>query len=122
MFPCRNYIFKHFKFIKMKTNQGKRGAGNPAKKEHSTGGNGNMEDSAFHVLFVNELRDIYWAEKQLVRVMPKWTSKAYSDELKEAIEEHLHETNEQVVRLEKVFERKSFGAQMRSDGRNFEGN
>jgi ferritin-like metal-binding protein YciE len=88
----------------MKTNQGKGGAGTPGKKEHISTGNGNMEDSAFHTLFLNELRDIYWAEKQLVRVMPKWVSKAYSDELKEAIEEHLHETTEQVTRLEKVFE------------------
>jgi ferritin-like metal-binding protein YciE len=87
----------------MKTNHGKGGAHTPAKKEHSSTGNGNMEDTAFHILFLNELRDIYWAEKQLVKAMPKWMAKAYSDELKEAIEEHLHETNEQVTRLESVF-------------------
>jgi ferritin-like metal-binding protein YciE len=89
----------------MKANRGKGGMGTPSKKEISSTGNGNMEDSAFHMLFINELKDIYWAEKQLVKVMPKWPTKAYSDELKEAIEQHTHETNDQVTRLEKFFEK-----------------
>jgi ferritin-like metal-binding protein YciE len=88
----------------MKTNHGKGGMATPSKKERSSTGSASMEDSAFHMLFLNELKDIYWAEKQLAKVMPKWPAKAYSDELKESIEQHMHETNEQITRLEKVFE------------------
>jgi ferritin-like metal-binding protein YciE len=55
-------------------------------------------------LFVNELRDIYHAEKQLVKALPKMAKAANSNELKQAIESHLEETRGQVERLEQVFE------------------
>jgi ferritin-like metal-binding protein YciE len=58
-------------------------------------------------LFLNELRDIYHAEKQLVRALPRMAKAADSDELRQAIEKHLGETEEQVQRLERVF--KSLG-------------
>ncbi len=54
-------------------------------------------------LFINELKDIYWAEKFLVKSLPKIALKATSEELTEAIQNHLNETKEQVARLEKVF-------------------
>ena len=55
-------------------------------------------------LFINELRDIYHAEKQLVRALPKMAKAASSDKLKEAFTAHLEETKGQVERLEQVFE------------------
>lgn len=55
-------------------------------------------------LFVDSLKDIYWAEKHLTKVLPKMKKKATSNELKNAIEEHLAQTEEHVARLEQVFE------------------
>jgi ferritin-like metal-binding protein YciE len=55
-------------------------------------------------LFVTELKDIYWAEKALVKALPKMAKKATSEELVAAIEEHLAVTENQVSRLEEVFE------------------
>ncbi len=55
-------------------------------------------------LLLHEVKDLYHAEKQLVKALPKVAKKASSPELKNAIEEHLEETKEQVNRLERVFE------------------
>lgn len=54
-------------------------------------------------LFVDGLKDIYWAEKALTKALPKMAKNATSQELASAIEEHLAVTEEQVARLEKVF-------------------
>jgi ferritin-like metal-binding protein YciE len=59
--------------------------------------------SQLEKLFLDSLKDIYWAEKHLTKVLPKMKKKATSDELKEAIEEHLAQTEEHVSRLEQVF-------------------
>lgn len=53
---------------------------------------------------VDEIRDLYNAEKQLTKALPKLAKGASSDELREAIESHLEETQGQVARLERVFE------------------
>ena len=58
-------------------------------------------------LFVEELRDVYDAEKQLTKALPKMAKAAESDELRMAFEEHLDITRMQVNRLEEVF--KSLG-------------
>jgi ferritin-like metal-binding protein YciE len=55
-------------------------------------------------LLLDELRDIYHAEKQLVRALPKMAKKAKSDELRHAFEHHLEETKGQVERLDQVFQ------------------
>jgi ferritin-like metal-binding protein YciE len=55
-------------------------------------------------LFLDELRDIYWAEKHLVKALPKMEKAASSEELANAFSEHLAVTQEQVSRLEQVFE------------------
>jgi ferritin-like metal-binding protein YciE len=54
-------------------------------------------------LFVEELRDIYDAEKQLVKALPKMAKAAESEELRAAFEEHLEITRQHVGRLEEVF-------------------
>ena len=55
-------------------------------------------------LFLETLKDIYHAEKQLVRVLPKMAKAADSAELRQAFETHRAETEGQVARLEQVFE------------------
>jgi ferritin-like metal-binding protein YciE len=64
----------------------------------------NMEDNALHSFFIEQLQDIYWAEKYLVKNLKKMAKEATSDELKAAFENHLKETEIQVTRLEEVFD------------------
>jgi ferritin-like metal-binding protein YciE len=60
-------------------------------------------DTKLQKLFEEELKDIYWAEKALVKAIPKMIKKASSQELIDALEAHLNETEEQVKRVEQVF-------------------
>ncbi len=55
-------------------------------------------------LLLDQVQDLYDAEKQLVRALPKMKKAAASEDLQEAIESHLQETRNQVARLERVFE------------------
>lgn len=55
-------------------------------------------------LFVDSLKDIYWAEKALTKALPKMAKNASSENLVNTINNHLAVTEEQVSRLEKVFE------------------
>ena len=57
-----------------------------------------------HDAFIDELRDAYDAEKQLVKALPKMARAASSTDLREAFEMHLEETRGQIERLEQVFE------------------
>jgi len=54
--------------------------------------------------FADELKDIYWAEKHLVKTLPKMQKAASNDELKKAFADHLEQTIVHVTRLEQVFE------------------
>jgi ferritin-like metal-binding protein YciE len=62
-----------------------------------------VQDSALNELFIDELKDIYWAEKHLAKSLPKMAKAATSDELRAAIENHLSETENQITRLEDAF-------------------
>jgi ferritin-like metal-binding protein YciE len=55
-------------------------------------------------LFLDTLKDIYYAEKQIVRALPKMSKAATSRELKAGFDKHLQETEGHVERLEKIFE------------------
>jgi ferritin-like metal-binding protein YciE len=63
-----------------------------------------MTDSRLHEFFLEELKDIYGAEKQIVKALPKMQKAANSPELVQAFEEHLDITNTQIARLEEIFE------------------
>lgn len=63
-----------------------------------------MEDSKFHELFVEELKDIYWAESHLAKALPKMSKGATSKELSKAIDDHQKETEGHIERLKQVFE------------------
>ncbi len=55
-------------------------------------------------LFVHTLRDIYYAEKQIEKALPKMIDKATSPKLREGFEKHLEETKGHIERVERVFE------------------
>ncbi|ODS03179.1 hypothetical protein AUC71_11070 [Methyloceanibacter marginalis] len=59
----------------------------------------NLED-----LFLHHLKDVYYAEKQILKALPKMAKKTDSDKLQKAFDDHLKETEGQVERLEQVFE------------------
>src|SRR6188472_1421782 len=61
------------------------------------------EAKSLHDAFLDELRDAYDAEKQILKALPKMVKAAESDDLREAFETHLEETRGQVNRLEQVF-------------------
>jgi ferritin-like metal-binding protein YciE len=69
-----------------------------------SGMTGKMKDSEFHEFFVDELKDIYWAEKHLVKALPKMKKAATSPELAAAFDKHTAETQTHIETLEKVFE------------------
>lgn len=62
------------------------------------------EETMLKELFVDELKDIYWAEKHLTKALPKMKKAATSQELANAFEEHLTVTQQQIARVEQVFE------------------
>ena len=62
-----------------------------------------MADKTLHDAFIDELRDTYGAEKQLIKALPKLARAASSAKLRAAFESHLKQTRGQVTRLEKVF-------------------
>lgn len=55
-------------------------------------------------LFLTTLKDVYYAEKQILRALPKMAKATESDELRQAFEQHRTETDGQIQRLEQVFE------------------
>lgn len=62
-----------------------------------------MKLQSLHKLYVEELRDLYNAENQLLKALPKMAKAAASDDLKQAFEDHLDETKDHVERLEDIF-------------------
>ena len=80
----------------MKTNE------NTSKQQ--TSNTGGSEKSLLTELFENELKGMYWSENALTEALPKMIDSAASPELKEALQNHLTETKEHVIKVEKVFE------------------
>jgi ferritin-like metal-binding protein YciE len=72
---------------------------------------GNEMSNALHKLFLDELADIYNAEQQLTKALPKLAKTVKNDELREAFEHHLEETENHIARLDQVFE--SLGESMK---------
>jgi ferritin-like metal-binding protein YciE len=72
-----------------------------------------MKLDSLKKLLVHELKDLYSAEKQLIKALPKMAKAATHDELRQAFEDHLEETEEHAERLEQVFE--MLGASARTE-------
>ena len=64
-----------------------------------------MKLNSLQTLYVDELRDLYNAENQLLKALPKMAKAASSPELQQAFEEHLNQTQEHVDRLEEIFDK-----------------
>ena len=61
-----------------------------------------MEHKALKELFIDELKDIYSAENQLIKALPKMAKAASSDDLRAGFEEHLDQTKEHARRIEEI--------------------
>lgn len=75
-----------------------------ATVKRSSGTSQKSDETMLKELFVDELKDIYWAEKHLTKALPKMRKAATSDELASAFEDHLAVTETQIGRIEQVFE------------------
>src|ERR1700719_2681519 len=62
-----------------------------------------MADKSVNALFLDTLKDIYYAEKQILKSLPKMAKAAASDQLRAAFEKHQDETEGQIERLEQIF-------------------
>ena len=65
-------------------------------------------------LLVNELKDLYGAEHQILKALPKMIKVATNEQLREGFEKHLAETKNQVTRLEQVFEKLGVSAKKKT--------
>jgi ferritin-like metal-binding protein YciE len=74
------------------------------KKTATPATSGSQDSSMLQEFILDSLKDIYWAEKHLTKALPKLLKAATSAELKQAFQEHTTVTQEQVARLEQVFE------------------
>jgi ferritin-like metal-binding protein YciE len=80
------------------------GAGKGSSSGSSQRGASFEGSSHLEKFFLDQLQDIYYAEKKITQSLPKMEQAATTQELKEAFEDHLHQTQRHVKRLEKVFE------------------
>ncbi len=83
---------------------GSNGKSQNSKSTETNSGSNHSTSSQLEKLFEDELKDIYWAEKALTKAIPKMIKNATSQELIDALQNHLGETEEQISRLEQVFE------------------
>ena len=63
-----------------------------------------MKLESLHDLYLNELHDLYNAENQILKALPKMIESAQSTELRDALNQHMQQTHEQVRRLQQVFQ------------------
>ena len=73
------------------------------KEKHNSAPEHGNKNTMLYQFFVDHLKDIYWAEKKLVKALPKMSKAASSDELVQAFDNHLEETKVHIDRLEEIF-------------------
>ncbi len=76
----------------------------PAKKAPVKGVSQKSSKETLEAIFEDMIKDIYWAEKHLIKALPKMAKASFNDDLKEAFEAHFEETQNHVTRLEECFE------------------
>jgi ferritin-like metal-binding protein YciE len=86
------------------TKSAKSNSANANREEGSEQEESGEDQSPLRKLLEDGLKDIYWAEKALTKALPKMAKNATSEDLVEALESHLQETEEHVSRLEQIFE------------------
>jgi ferritin-like metal-binding protein YciE len=75
-----------------------------SSKPSGNSNNGNGRHPLLEKFFIDQLKDIYWAEKALTKALPKMEKSATTEELKQALQDHLAVTEQQITRVEQVFE------------------
>ena len=88
------------------TETGKKNGMNPETETKKKGGNqpGSEESPSYlQKFFLDQLKDMYYAEQELLKAMPEMKNAATTEELEDAIDEHMKQTQRHVKRLEKVF-------------------
>ena len=75
-----------------------------SKSTASNGSSSSQQNSPLEKFFLNELKDIYNAEQQLLKALPEMKQAATTEELEDAFEHHLKQTERHVKRLDKVFQ------------------
>jgi ferritin-like metal-binding protein YciE len=89
---------------KAQTRQNKTASAN-AGNTRATGSNGNAnQESLLEKFFTDQLKDIYYGEQQLLKSIPNMAKASTSEELEDAFNDHLKQTERHVKRLEKVFQ------------------
>ena len=86
-----------------KTRRASSSRSTPRRNQATRAQDEEQMDSGLHELFLEELSDVYSAEQQITKALPKMAKAAESDELRMAFEEHLEQTQEQIARLDQVF-------------------
>jgi ferritin-like metal-binding protein YciE len=82
-----------------------RNTGASGKSQHSQTRPSGKQEEGLRKLFMDQLKDMYWAEKALTKALPKMIKEASSNELIDALSGHLDETEGQVTKLEQVFQK-----------------
>ncbi len=98
-------LFEKLMFMKSSASKNKNyGAGSPGSPETASPTHGGTaRPSMLEKFFTDQLKDILWAEQQLLKVLPEMKEAATTEELEDAIETHIKQTERHVRRLEKVF-------------------
>jgi len=81
-----------------------KSTGTKAGSTTTQGSNGQKKESLLEKFFLDQLKDIYYAEQQLLKAIPEMKTACTTEELEDAFDNHLKQTERQVKRLEKVFE------------------
>jgi ferritin-like metal-binding protein YciE len=80
-----------------------KGTDNLKRIPQASGSEENNNESLLEKFFHDQLKDIYYAEKQIIKALPLMQKACSTEELKDAFENHLHQSNKHIKRLEKVF-------------------
>lgn len=81
-----------------------RNTGTTGARKKTSSATTKSDETMLRELFIDELKDIYWAEKHLTKALPKMKKASTSEELANAFDEHLAVTENHVERVEQVFE------------------
>jgi len=105
-----HYLFINLKFFIMKQNEKNKNqnAQNRISSKSATSGRGSNgqkgQESLLEKFFTDQLKDIYYAEQKLLKAIPKMAQACTTEELEDAFNDHLKQTERHVKRLEKVFQ------------------
>jgi ferritin-like metal-binding protein YciE len=90
--------------MKKRTDSGTRRSHTDSRSKQTDSAAEEMMNNPLHEVFLEEIADVYSAEQQLIKALPKMANAAQSEDLREAFESHLEETQEQSRRLEEAIE------------------